>query len=183
MIWHTYLCPLQTRYCRYIFLMLGLVSNRRDSLATLAPVFLRSNSCLELPSLLPTDIFQCQISQNWHFSKAFGIEKIQFYLLFGIKKISAVFTVWHLIFFETVNKTPNLASLIEDLAFSNWRTWHHWLPWLKQRSESNRSRSSLSLSLHPPPPPPPPVRFDGWGICAAATTVPVSVRGDGEPIK
>ncbi len=60
-------------------------------------------------SLLPTGIFQCQISQNWHFSKVFGIEKVQFYLLFDIEILSTIFTVWHLNFLETVNKTSNLA--------------------------------------------------------------------------
>ncbi len=64
----------------------------------------RSQPRNSLFSLLPSGIYQCQISQNWHFSKAF-----QFYLLFGIKILSTVFTVWHLIFLKTVNKTLNLA--------------------------------------------------------------------------
>ena len=34
-------------------------------------------------ALLPTGIFQCRISQNWHFSKAFGIEN--FSIIFTLR--------------------------------------------------------------------------------------------------
>ncbi len=65
-----------------------------------------------MAALLPAGIIQRQISQNWHFSKAFGIENLQFYLLFGTKILSTVFTAWHLNFLETVNKTSSLAFLV-----------------------------------------------------------------------
>ncbi len=55
--------------------------------------------------------FSMPVSQNWHFSKAFGIKKLKFYLVFGIKILSTIFTIWHLNFLETVNKTSNLAFL------------------------------------------------------------------------
>ncbi len=46
------------------------------------------------------------------FQKRLALKFFKFYLLFGIKILSTVFTVWHLNFLETVNKASNLAFLV-----------------------------------------------------------------------
>ncbi len=46
------------------------------------------------------------------FQKRLALKIFNFYLLFGSKILSTVFTVWHLNFRETINKTSNLAFLV-----------------------------------------------------------------------
>jgi len=51
-----------------------------------------------IEAVLPAGIFQWQISRNWHFSKASGIENSQIYLAFGIFSRKIIFNVWRSIF-------------------------------------------------------------------------------------
>ncbi len=74
-------------------------------------------SLFDFAPLLPT-FFNARFHKTGIFQKAFGIENFPYYLLFGIKISSTVFTVWHLNFLDTVNKTSNLAFLVPG--FSRW---------------------------------------------------------------
>ncbi len=71
--------------------------------------------------------------------------------------MSTVFTVWHLNFLETVNKTSNLAIfLIEDLAF--FVTGKPGITGPPTVAVV-MSRGSAFNFPRPPPPPPPPLRY------------------------